>query len=34
MERDYKIEYGCEALEELFEEKQLDYLNPLRNSLV
>ncbi|MFB9078912.1 suppressor of fused domain protein [Flavobacterium procerum] len=33
-ERDYKIEHGCEALEELFEEKQLDYLNPLRTSLV
>lgn len=33
-ERDYKIEYGCEALEELFERKELDYLNPLRTCLV
>jgi len=33
-ERDYKIENGCEALEQLFEEKQIDYLNPNRDSLV
>ena len=33
-ERDYKIDKGCEALEQLFEEKQLDYLNPERRSLV
>lgn len=33
-ERDYKIENGCEALEQLFEEKQLDYINPDRKCLV
>jgi hypothetical protein len=33
-ERDYKIENGCEALEELFEEKQFDYLNPNRPCLL
>lgn len=33
-ERDYKIENGCEALEQLFEERQLDYLNPNRSCLV
>lgn len=33
-ERDYKIENGCEALEQLFEEKQIVYLNPNRDSLV
>ena len=33
-ERDYKKEYGVEALETLFEENSLDYLNPLRASLV
>ena len=33
-ERDYKIEQGCEALELLFEDKQLDYLNPDRVCLV
>ena len=33
-ERDYKMENGCEALEQLFEEGQLDYLNPNRSSLV
>jgi hypothetical protein len=33
-ERDYKIDKGCEALEQLFEQKQLDYLNPNRESLV
>lgn len=33
-ERDYKIDNGCEALEQLFEDKQLDFLNPARSSLV
>jgi len=33
-ERDYKKEYGVEALETLFEENSLDYLNPSRASLV
>lgn len=33
-ERDYKIENGCEALEQLFEDKQLDYLNPERKCLL
>jgi hypothetical protein len=33
-ERDYKIENGCEVLEQLFEEKQLDYLNPNRACLL
>jgi hypothetical protein len=33
-ERDYKMENGCEALEQLFEEGQLDYLNPNRKCLV
>ena len=33
-ERDFKIENGCEALEQLFEEKRIDYLNPGRDSLV
>ncbi|QSW90275.1 suppressor of fused domain protein [Flavobacterium endoglycinae] len=33
-ERDYKIEEGCEALEQLFEDKQLDYLNPERECLL
>ena len=33
-ERDYKIENGCEALEQLFEDKQLDYLNPERIDLI
>jgi hypothetical protein len=33
-ERDYKIEEGIEALEQLFEEKQLDYLNPKRICLL
>jgi len=33
-EKDYKIEYGCEALEELFEEKGLDYINTHRESLI
>jgi len=33
-ERDFKIEYGVEQLEQLFEDKQLDYLNPERNCLI
>lgn len=33
-ERDYKSENGYEALEELFEKKQFDYLNPNRACLV
>jgi len=33
-EREYKIEKGCEALEQLFEDKQLDYLNPERKCLL
>jgi len=33
-ERDYKKENGVEVLETLFEEHSLDYLNPLRASLV
>lgn len=33
-EKDYKIENGCEALEQLFEEKQIDFLNPNRESLI
>ena len=33
-ERDYKMKHGAEALEQLFEEKQLDYLNPNRKNLV
>jgi hypothetical protein len=33
-ERDYKIEKGCEALEQLFEDKQLEYINPQRRCLV
>jgi hypothetical protein len=33
-ERDYKIKNGCEALEQLFEDNQLDYLNPNRISLI
>lgn len=33
-ERDYKIDNGWEALEQLFEDNQLDYLNPERDSLV
>lgn len=33
-ERDYKMDNGSEALEQLFEDKQLDYLNPHRASLV
>ena len=33
-ERDYKINNGSEALEQLFEDKQLDYLNPKRKCLL
>jgi hypothetical protein len=33
-ERDFKIENGSEALELLFEEKQIDFLDPKRDSLV
>lgn len=33
-ERDYKIDRGCDALEELFEQKQFDYLDRNRKSLV
>ena len=33
-EKDFKIEKGCEALEQLFEDNQFDYLNPKRESLV
>ena len=33
-ERDFKIENGCEELEQLFEDKQLNYLDPDRGCLV
>jgi len=33
-ERDYKMENGCEVLEQLFEDKHLDYLNPNRACLI
>jgi hypothetical protein len=33
-EKNYKIEFGCEGLEQLFENNGLDYLNPARKSLV
>ena len=33
-ERNFKIDNGCEALEQLFEDKQIDYLNPLRECIV
>jgi Suppressor of fused protein (SUFU) len=33
-ERNFKIENGCEALEQLFEDKQLNYLNPDRQCLL
>jgi len=33
-ERDYKTEHGCEALEQLFESKQINYLNPNRKCLL
>ncbi len=32
-ERDYKIANGCEALEQLFEDNQFDYLNSQRGDL-
>jgi len=32
-ERDYKTEHGCEALEQLFESEQINYLNPNRKCL-
>ena len=33
-ERDFKIDNGCEALEQLFEDNQFNYLDPKRKSLV
>ena len=33
-ERDYKVKHGAEALEQLCEDKQFDYLDPSRESLV
>ncbi|EKJ86463.1 suppressor of fused domain protein, partial [Leptospira meyeri serovar Hardjo str. Went 5] len=33
-ERNYKIDYGIEMLEEIFEEKQLNYLDFTRKSLI
>lgn len=33
-ERELKIKHGCEALENLFEEKGINYVNPNRLSLV
>jgi hypothetical protein len=33
-ERDYHIKNGCEALEQLFEDNQIDYLNPDRPCLI
>ena len=33
-ERNYKIDNGCEMLEQLFEENQIDYLNPKRKCLI
>ncbi|WBA41721.1 suppressor of fused domain protein [Hymenobacter canadensis] len=33
-ERDYKIQHGAEALEQLFEQQELDYLNPKRSCLI
>ena len=33
-ERDFQLEKGCEALEQLFEDSQFDYLNPNRLSLI
>jgi hypothetical protein len=33
-ERNYKTSHGVEALEQKFEERNFDYLNPLRNSVV
>ena len=33
-EREFKIEHGYEKLEQLFEDKQLNYLNPNRDCIV
>ena len=33
-EKNYKIKKGCEALEDLFEEKGIQYLNSARKSLI
>lgn len=33
-EVEYKTANGCDALEDLFEEKSIDYLNPQRQSLI
>ncbi|MEN5059003.1 suppressor of fused domain protein [Sphingobacterium kitahiroshimense] len=33
-ERDFKIEFGYDALETIFEEKELNYLSPERASLI
>jgi len=33
-EKDFKTEFGCDALEHLFEKKQFDYLDKTRKSLV
>lgn len=33
-ERDFKIEFGYDALETIFEEKELNYLSPKRASLI
>ena len=33
-EREFKSEKGCEALEQLFEDEQIDYLNPNRECLI
>ena len=33
-ERDFKIANGCEELEQIFEANSINYLNPLRESLV
>jgi hypothetical protein len=33
-EKEYKRKYGSEALEQLFDDKQFDYLNPNRDSLI
>jgi hypothetical protein len=33
-EQEYKIEKGCDALEDLFEEKGIQYLNPSREPLI
>jgi len=33
-ERDFKIEFGYDALETIFEGKELNYLSPKRASLI